>query len=811
MTRLFTLVLAGLLGTSVCNMAEAQSSAPDTASSADRTVLPVPEPKYPPITELDARNAKAPPRFQVKAPKGAPNVVVILLDNFGFGDASTFGGPIQMPTLDRLAKTGLRYNNFKVPPLCSPSRMALLTGRNSHSANFGVISEIATAFPGYTAMRPSSVTMLPEILRLNGYSTAMFGKYHELAPWEGSVVGPFDRWPTHSGFERFYGFLGGEADLFHPVIYDNQTRVNLPADPNYYASTDMTNKAIEWVRSQHSLAPDKPFFVYYSAIGTHGPFQVPEEWRNKYKGKFDQGWDQVRKETLARQIKMGVVPPGTDLAPKPDPGIQDWDTLTPDEKKVFARYMEIYAAFAEVTDHEIGRFLDSIEELGEMDNTLVIYITGDNGPVFQGGPNGAFNELSVFNGLPEPLDIALKHLDEFGGPKSHILYPNGWAYAGATPFAWGHQVASYGGICQPIVIHWPKGIKDKGGLRTQWYHMIDIAPTVLEAVGVPQPAVVYGVKQKPIEGVSMLDSFDNAEAKSRHTTQYFEMAGNRGIYQDGWFATTVHRPPWEAKPRATFADDKWELYNVDKDFSAAHDLAAKYPEKLEELKGVFLEEAVKYNVLPLDDRSFERFNPALAGRPDLLEGRTEMTVYEGMKGIPENAFINVKNHSFVITANLEVPKSGAEGVVLAQGGDMGGWSLYVKDGAPRFAYNYLGRQTYKVIDPARLPAGPVTLRFEFAYDGGKPGAGGTGLLFVNGAEVAAGRIEHTHPNAFGAETTDVGENLYTAVSDDYKADDSKFTGTIDKVTIQVGKSTLSEQTQRGLDRMSIDNLLNVDY
>ena len=792
------------------NESEFQSSAPGTVASMDRTVLPVPEPQYPPITELDVHNAQAPPRFQVKAPKGAPNVVVILLDNFGFGDGSTFGGPIQMPTLDRLAETGLGYNNFKVPPLCSPSRMALLTGRNSHSANFGVISEIATAFPGYTAMRPPSVTMLPEILRLNGYSTAMFGKCHELGPWESSVVGPFDRWPMHSGFERFYGFMAGEADLFHPVIYDNMNRVDLHPDANYYGSTDITDKAIEWVRSQHSLAPDKPFFVYYSAIGTHGPFQVPEKWRNKYKGKFDQGWDQVRKETLARQIKLGVVPPGTDLAPKPA-GIQEWDQLTADEKKVFARYMEIYAAFAEVTDYEIGRFLDSIEALGEMDNTLVFYITGDNGSVFQGGPIGAFNELSVFNGLPEPLDIALKNLDKFGGPQSHILYPNGWAFAGATPFGWGHQVASYGGICQPIVVHWPKGIKEKAGLRTQWYHMIDIAPTVLEAVGVPQPAVVYGVQQRPIEGVSMLDTFNNSEAKSRHTTQYFEMAGNRGIYQDGWFATTVHRPPWEAKPRATFANDKWELYNVEQDFSCAHDLAEKYPDKLEKLKGVFLEEAVKYNVLPLDDRSWERFNAALAGRPDLLEGRTEMTVYEGMKGIPENGFLNVKNRSFVVTADIEVPEAGAEGVVLAQGGEMGGWSLYLKDGAPRFAYNFLGRETYKIVGPARLPAGKVILRFEFAYDGGRPGAGGNGLIFVNGQKVATGRIEQTHPNVFGAETTDVGENLYTPVSDDYKVGDNKFTGKIDKVTIQVGKSNLSEETQRAIEELSVKGLLAVDH
>ncbi|MGB2616327.1 MAG: sulfatase-like hydrolase/transferase, partial [Candidatus Acidiferrales bacterium] len=532
----------------------------------------------------------------------------------------------------------------------------------------------------------------------------------------------------------------------------------------------------------------------------HGPFQVPDKWRDRYKGKFDQGWDKVRKETLARQIKMGVVPPGTDLAPKPA-GIQEWDQLTADEKKVFARYMEIYAAFAEVTDYEIGRFVEAIEGLGEMDNTLIFYITGDNGSVFQGGPIGAFNELSVFNGLPEPLDVALKNFDEIGGPKSHILYPNGWAFAGATPFGWGHQVASYGGICQPIVVHWPKGIEEKGGLRTQWYHMIDIAPTVLEAVGVPEPGIVYGVPQKPLEGVSMLDSFNNAEAKSRHTTQYFEMAGNRGIYQDGWFATTVHRAPWEAKPRATYANDKWELYDVERDFSCAHDLAQKYPDKLEKLKGVFLQEAVKYHVLPLDDRSWERFNAALAGRPDLLEGRTEMTVYEGMKGIPENGFINVKNHSFVVTADLQVPDAGAEGVVIAQGGEMGGWSLYAKDGKPKFAYNFLGRETYKIAGPARLPAGRVTLRFEFAYDGGKPGAGGNGSIFVNGEKVAEGRIANTHPNAFGAETTDVGENLYTAVSDDYKVGDNKFTGKINKVTIQVGKSNLTAEAQAAVQEL----------
>ncbi|MFZ0917351.1 MAG: arylsulfatase [Candidatus Udaeobacter sp.] len=781
-----------------------------TAQQINRTVLPVPEPKPAVITELDARKATPPPRFEVKAPKGAPNVVIILLDNFGFGDPSTFGGPIQMPTLDRLAQTGLRYNNLKLPPLCSPSRIALLTGRNSHSCNFGTIGEIATAFPGNTGMRPSSITTLPEILRLNGYNTAMFGKCHELGPWELSPVGPFDRWPVHSGFEKFYGFMSGEADLFHPVMYDNLTRVDLPRDPNYYASTDITDKAILWLRSQRSLAPDKPFFVYYSAIGTHGPFQVPDSWRDKYKGKFDKGWDQVRKETLDRQIKLGVVPPGTELAPKPE-GIQEWDQLTADEKKVFARYMEIYAAFAEITDHEIGRFLKEIENLGAMDNTLIFYVTGDNGSVFQGGPNGAFNEMSVFNALPEPLDIALKHLDEFGGPKSHILYPNGWAFAGATPFGWGHQVASYGGICQSMVVHWPKGLKEKGGLRTQWHHIIDIAPTVLEAAGLPEPGVVHGVPQQPIQGVSMLYTFNDAKAPSRRHTQYFEMAGNRGIYQDGWFATTVHRPPWEAKPRATFENDKWELYDVERDFSCAHDLAATYPGKLEKLKGVFLEEAVKYHVLPLDDRAFERFNPVLAGRPDLMGDRTELTVYPGMNGLGENAFINVKNRSFVITADIEVPEADAEGVLLAQGGKMGGWSLYVKDGKPKFAYNYLAREIYTIAGPARLPAGPVTLRFDFAYDGGKPGAGGMGLISINGKKVAQGRIEHTHPNAFGAETTDVGENLYTVVTDDYKEGDNKFTGTIDKVTVKLGESNLSQEAQKANEEMSIEGLLNLDY
>ncbi len=680
----------------------------------DRTVLPLAEPTHPPITELDARKATPPPRFEVKAPRGAPNVLVILLDNLGYGATKTFGGVINMPTLERLAKNGLIYNNFHTAPLCSPSRVALLTGRNPHSANMGSVAEIATAFPGQTAERPLSVAPLAEVLKLNGYSTAMFGKSHEFTPWEVGASGPFNSWPTGSGFERFYGTLSAEADLFAPVLTDDTTLVALPDDPNYYYPTDLADHAISWIRAQKTMTPDKPFFVYYASPGTHAPSQVPREWLDRYKGKFDEGWDKAREQTLARQKALGIVPPNTQLTPKPPPDtMPDWDKLSDGEKKVFIRQQEIFAAYAEEADHEVGRVVQAIDDLGVLDNTLIIYITGDNGSCANGGRDGRFNSLYTYNQIPETIADQLKHLDEFGGPHSDMTPPMGWAIADDAPFAYAQGAAAYGGTTNGVVIHWPRALKAHGDIRPQYHHLIDIAPTILEAAGLPQPKVVNGTPQKPIEGVSMAYSFKDAQAKSPHTVQYTEFIGNRGVYKDGWYALTTHTLPWEKGPRApSFDQDKWELYNTKDDFSCAIDLAAKYPDKLKEMQAAFMEEAVKHNVLPLDDRTYERFNPVLAGRPDIMAGRTSLTVYPGMNGMRENAFINVKNHSHSIIAEVEVPKTGAAGVIIAQGGTHAGWSLYVKDDKPKFAYNYLGSVT-TIASTERLPAGRVDRQLRF--------------------------------------------------------------------------------------------------
>ena len=759
----------------------------------DRTVRPLAEPSYPPITELDVRKATPPPRFEVKAPDGVPNVLVILLDNLGFGATKPFGGVIEMPTLERLAKEGLVYNNFHTAPLCSPSRVALITGRNPHSANMGSIAETATAFPGQTSERPNSVATLPEILKLNGYSTAMFGKDHEFTPWELSVSGPFESWPTGSGFEKFCGTLSGESDLFAPPLQDGATLVDLPSNPNYYYQTDLADHAISWISAQKTMTPDKPFFIYYAAPGTHAPSQVPAAWRDKYKGKFDEGWDKAREETLARQKALGIVPPNTHLTPKPtDKEMPDWDKLSEKEKKVFTRHQEIFAAYAEETDHEIGRVVQAIEDMGVMDNTLIVYITGDNGSSGNGGPTGRFNSFTSYNSLPETIDSQFQHLAEFGGPNSAMTPPLGWAIADNAPFAYCQFSTAYGGTTNGVVIHWPKVIKAYGEIRPQYHHLIDVAPTVLEAASLPQPKVVNGTPQKPIEGVSMVYSFTDGLAKSPHTVQYAEFQGNRGIYKDGWYALTMHRMPWDPKPRSTFDQDKWELYDTTQDFSCANDLAAKNPDKLKEMQTTFLTEAVKYNVLPLDDRSYERFNAAIAGRPDRLAGRTSLTVYSGMIGMKENAFINTKNRSYSVTAELEVPNTGVSGVILAQGGMHAGWSFYVKDGKPRFAYNYLGDIT-TIASAERLPMGHARVGYDFAYDGGKPGSGGSGSIFVNGKKVASGRIERTVPFIFGAETGDVGEDLYTPVTSDYAKGNNKFTGEIDKVTIDLKKMNSADE------------------
>jgi len=771
--------------------------------SLDRTVLPIQPPRHPPITELDARKATPPPRFEVKPPESAPNVLIILIDDMGFGMPSAFGGPIHMPTADRLASQGLRYNQFHTTAVCSPTRTALLSGRNHHMNNMGGITETATAFPGNTGQRPNDVAPLAEMLRLNGYSTGFFGKNHETAPWEVSPSGPTDRWPTRSGFDEFYGFFGGETNQWAPFLYHGMNPVEIPRDPNYHFMTDMTDKAIGWMQFQKALTPDKPFFLYFAPGATHAPHHVPKEWIAKYKGRFDEGWDVMRERTLARQIELGVVPPGTKLARKPE-AIKDWSALSADEKKLFTRQMEVYAGFGEHTDTEIGRLIDAVADTGQLENTLVFYVLGDNGTSAEGGMNGMFSEMTYFNGVQETVADMLEKYDEWGGPTTYPHMAAGWAVAGDTPFMWTKQVASnFGGTRNGLIVHWPKRISAKGELRSQFHHVIDVAPTVLEAASLPEPKVVNGTPQAPIEGVSMAYTFGDPSAESRHKVQYFEMFGNRAIYADGWFAGTLHRAPWEMQPRRALLEDQWELYDTRKDFSLVDDLAARNPAKLKELQDLFMQEAVKYRVLPIDDRVVERVNAKLAGRPDLMGDRTSLTLHAGMKGMSENVFINVKNRSLTITADVESPAAGAGGVILAQGGRFGGWSLYMKAGKPIYVYNFIGLQRFTVASPQAVPAGKSTIRLEFAYDGGGLGKGGLATIYVNDQKVAEGRIERTQPMIFSAdETADVGEDDATPVTEDYEAYDNKFTGKILKVRVDVkemGAGARAKATEAGAE------------
>jgi arylsulfatase len=770
------------------SLSGAQAAGQEVSFAVDRTALPIAEPVRPIYHDLNARNVQAPKRFEVKAPTGAPNVVIVLIDDVGFGAPSAFGGPISTPTLDRLAQQGLRYNNFHTTALCSPTRAALKSGRNHHTVNMGFITEMATAMPGSTGQIPNSTAPLAEMLRLNGYSTAAFGKWHETAAWEASVAGPFDRWPTRQGFDKFYGFIGGETNQWAPYLYDGVAPVELPEDPDYHFMADMTDKAVAWIKYQKALTPDKPSFIYFAPGATHAPHHVPQQWIARWKGRFDQGWDRIREETLARQIKAGLVPPGTTLAPKP-PAIKGWDALSTDEQRLFARQAEVFAAFLEYTDHEVGRMLKAFDDVGQGENTLVFYIAGDNGTSGEGGQNGMFNEYTYFNGVQETVPEMLKLIDRWGGPETYPHMAAGWSVALNSPFGWMKQVPSdFGGTRNGMVVHWPKGIKTTNGIRAQFGHVIDVAPTILEAIGLPEPKVVNGTPQIPMEGKSLLGTFDDPEAKDPRVTQYFEIAGNRAIYHDGWYARTIHRAPWEAKPRRPLEDNSgWELYDVRSDFSLAKDLAAQNPQKLAELQALFLEQAAKYHVLPMDDRVFERLNAAAVGRPDLMGARTSMTLAEGMTGMMESVFINVKNKSKTITAEVEVPAGGANGTILAQGGRFGGWSLYVKDGVPGYHYNFLGLRQTSISAAKPLAQGKSTIRFDFTNDGGGPGKGGIGTLFVNGEKVAEGRIEQTQAGIFSAdETADVGIDLGTpvveAVGSEHK---SKFTGHISKVSVEV--------------------------
>src|SRR5437763_2520433 len=771
------------------------------AQQINRTILPVPEPQPPTITELDVRNAEAPPRFEVKAPKGAPNVVVVLLDDIGFGQSSAFGGPCKMQIAEKLAAAGLRYNDFHTTALCSPTRTALLTGRNHHVNNAGAIMELATAFPGNTGIRPQSVAPVAEMLRLNGYSTAAFGKYHETPPWEVSVSGPLDRWPTHSGFDKFYGFIGGETNQWAPAIFDGTIRVEPPHEAGYHFTLDMTNQAIAWIQAQHSLTPDKPFLVYFATGALHAPHHVPKEYIDRYKGKFDQGWDALREETFARQKQMGVIPANAELTKRPKE-IPSWDSQTPDKKKWEARQMETFGGFSEHTDEQVGRLVDALQGMGVLDNTLFIYILGDNGASAEGGPEGAYNEMMALNGIISTAEINMSHLDNWGDPSTFPHYAIGWAWAGDTPFQWTKQIAShYGGTTNGVVIQWPARIKARGEFRSQFTHCTDIAPTVLEAAGLPFPKSVNGTAQRPFDGTSMGYSFDNAKAKETHTTQYFEMFANRGIYHDGWVACTRHAIPWlMGVPLPTLARDTWELYNVAQDFSQANDLAAKNPAKLKELQALFMKEAAKNHVLPIDDRRSERFDATIAGRPDLMGPRTSLTVYPGMVGMTENAFINIKNRSYTITAPVELKDANTNDVIIAQAGAFGGWVIYMKDGKLHHEYNYFGVERTNIGGPNAVPAGKHEIKYEFVSDGPKPGAGGKSVLYVDGQQVAEGQIPKTQPFMFsGDEGTDVGVDAETAVSNDYKQGDNKFTGKIDKVTIDTKPSNLSAADKKAVE------------
>lgn len=766
-----------------------------------RTQLPIPSVPRTGLITYDAKDPDTsyPPIEQLRPPAGAPNVLIVLLDDVGFGASSAFGGPCQTPSAERLAASGLKYNRFHTTALCSPTRQALLTGRNHHSAGMGGITEIATGAPGYSSVLPNTMSPIAQTLKLNGYNTAQFGKCHEVPVWETSPVGPFDAWPTGGGgFEYFYGFIGGEANQWYPTLYEGTTPVEVDRTPEegYHFMEDMTDKAIAWIGQQKALAPDKPFFVYFAPGATHAPHHVPQEWADKYKGKFDNGWDQLREETFARQKELGVIPADCELTAR-HAEIPAWDEMPEALKPVLRREMEVYAGFLEYTDHHVGRLIDSVGRLGLLDDTVVFYIIGDNGASAEGTLNGTYNEMLNFNGMAaiETPEFLIERLDKLGGTESYNHYAVGWAHAMDTPYQWTKQVASHwGGTRNGTIIHWPKGITTKGETRSQFHHVIDVAPTILEAAGLPEPVVVNGVQQHPIEGVSMLYSFNDGQAPDRHQTQYFEMLGNRGIYHKGWTAVTKHGTPWEllAADKPAFDDDVWELYDTTKDWSQAKDLASEMPEKLHELQRLWLIEATRYNVLPLDDDTASRMNSDLAGRPVLVKGNTQL-LFSGMGRLSENCVLNLKNKSHSVTAEIEVPETGAEGVIIAQGANIGGWSLYAKDGKLKYCYNLGGIKLFYVQSAGPLAPGAHQVRMEFAYAGGGLGKGGKVTLYVDGENVGQGEVEATLAMVFSADDgCDVGEDTGAPVSQDYGPRGNAFNGRIKGVQLAIAEAAEAE-------------------
>jgi len=769
-------------------------------------VLPKPEQ---PFGGKIARTAKeSTPDFPkaIEAPKGAPNILLILTDDVGFGASSVFGGPIQTPTFQKLADSGLRYNMFHTTALCSPTRAALITGRNHHSVASGVITEMATGYPGYNSLVPKSAGSVAEVLRENGYNTSWFGKMHNVPDWMSSQAGPFDLWPSGLGFEYFYGFIGGDSDQWHPALYEN-TR---PIEPylgkkDYILDHDLADQALRYMRMQHALAPTKPWFVYYATGTAHAPHHAPKEWIAKYKGQFDQGWDKVREETLARQIKLGVVPAGTDLSKRPDQ-IPAWDSLSADQKRLYARMMEVYAGALSYADNQIGRLLDEVEQSGQRDNTLIFFQMGDNGASAEGSLQGTTNEVATAgNGVKEDLPFLLSQIDNLGGPLTYNHYPVGWAHAMDAPMQWTKQVAShFGGTRNGLVISWPSKITDKGGLRSQFCSVIDIVPTIYQAVGITPPDVLDGVKQKPIDGVSFLYTFDQAKAPTQHSSQYFELVGNRAMYKDGWMAsTTPMRLPWItaagiAEPNPD--DFKWELYNINEDFSQAHNLADKNPDKLKELQDAFDVEAKKYNVYPLDSSFASRVDPAI--RPSLTRGRNEFEYYPGMIRIPEGSAPDFKNKSWTAAAEVTIPNEGASGILATIGGRFGGWALWLDNGKPRFAYALSNQPAHKFrfASEQALTPGNHVVRVRFQYAGGGIGKGATATLLVDEKQVGQISVPQTCAARFSLdETFDVGEDTGTPVVEEYAAKmPYEFTGTLKKFGVVLEPDKLTEEERKKL-------------
>ena len=759
-------------------------------AAAEPTTTPAVLPHTPPPFRgtINLRAKDSTPDFPqpIEAPKGAPNVLLILLDDVGFGASSAFGGPCRTPVLEALAKRGLRYTQFHTTALCSPTRAALITGRNHHAVHSAAITEAATGFPGYDSVMQKDTATVAEVLKLNAWNTAWFGKNHNVPDWQTSQAGPFDLWPTGLGFEHFFGFIGGDTHQWRPAAIEGTKPVEpYLDDPDYHFDDDLADRAVTWIRTQQAVAPEKPFFLYYAPGATHAPHHPRKEWVEKYAGTFDAGWDAIREETLARQKALGIVPADTKLVPLA-PGIPAWSSLTGEQKKVYARMMEVYAGFLEQTDHNAGRVIEAIEEAGELDNTLVLYIVGDNGASAEGSAQGLLNEMTFFNGVKEDLTKVLERVDEIGSWQTYNHYPIGWAHAMCTPFQWTKQIAShYGGTRNGLVVSWPKGIADQGTIRTQWHHVIDIVPTIYEACGVTPPEVVSGIRQKPIDGVSMAYSFADAAAPSRRTTQYFEMIGNRAIYHDGWVAcTTPPVPPWDPRAAEVDAIDgyEWELYHTDTDFSQSENLAAGNPEKLRELELLFYTEAARHEVLPIDNSKTARLDPAI--RPSLTRGRKRFTYGDGMTRIPEGASPNLKNTSFTITADVDVEEK-ASGMIVTQGGLFGGIGLFLRDGRPVYHSNFVDIDHTEIAGRDPLPPGRHVVALRFAYDGGGIGKGGKATLTVDGKPVAEGRIERTIPIRVTLdEALDVGEDTGTPVTTSYDVP-FRFEGDVDRVVIDL--------------------------